>query len=101
MSKYGLDGDLPALALPKQKPARPKPEPETLARAKAKARQQGFEDRAPAETPERAPRKPGPKKTEPSYTITVRGPARVLDRFREYCEAHPSYWHAIEKLLDE
>ena len=101
MSKYGLDGDLSALTLPKQKQTRPKPEPETLARAKAEAKNQGFEDRSPQPEGARKAHKPGRKSTEPQDMLTIRGPERVLDRFRDYCQSHPSYWQAIEELLEK
>lgn len=101
MSRYGLDGDLPPLSLPERRSATPKLEPETLKKTKRRAAELGFDDRAPAE-PERKARRPGPKPGEPSTKFTINGPVRVIEAFKDYCEARDlPYWKALEYLMAE
>ena len=57
----------------------------------------GFVDRDPP-----ARRKPGPKRTEPQEKVSIPGPKRVIDKYRDFCiEQDVTLWRGLEILLSE
>jgi len=103
MSKYGFgdDEDIAPIALPKARRQSPKPEPAAVRASVEEGRSLGFVPReGTAQPAPRAGRKPGRRKGEPKTQILISGPARVIDAFRDYCEADElTYWEAIERWL--
>lgn len=97
-SKYGFDEDAAdPIELPKKPPSAPRlrPKPEETEALRKEGRGLGFVPREPSHR-----RKPGRRKGEPKTQILVSGPTRVVDRFRDYCEAREiTYWEAIEEWL--
>lgn len=95
MSKYGFGG---GIELPKTEQA-PKPrrdvEPEAVRQAVEAGQSLGFVAREPA------PRlKPGPKRKEPQDKVSIPGPKRVVDDFRNFCrERDLTLWQGLEVLL--
>jgi hypothetical protein len=52
--------------------------------------------------PNRAAKKPGPKRREPRTVLTMNGPNRVLDTFRAYADdLEVSQWKALEQMMKE
>lgn len=48
----------------------------------------------------RSPKKPGPKRREPRTVLTMNGPKRVLDAFRDYADQNEvSQWQALEIMM--
>ena len=94
--KYGFSGgiDLPE----KGEPAHRAPVDRTgLKEAVRVGNELGFVDREP---PVR--RKPGPKRTEPQGTVSIPGPTRVIDQYRDFCiEQDVTLWRGLEILLSE
>lgn len=85
------DNPLDVSVLRKKKKKQEKLKPETSA-LDTLSKSQGWADRQP--------RKPGPKRREPRTVITMNGPERVLNRFRQYADHEEiSQWEALEKLL--
>ncbi|RAH96059.1 hypothetical protein DLJ53_33465 [Acuticoccus sediminis] len=102
MSKYGFgDEEVEPIALPKVRRQSPKPQPEAVRASVEEGRALGFVPReVTAEPPSRPARKPGRRKGEPKSQILISGPARVIDAFRDHCEAGEiTYWEAIERWL--
>lgn len=99
MSKYGFDEEAAPIALPKSQPAaaRPKPRREETEALVKEGRELGFVPREPSHR-----RKPGRRKGEPKTQLLVSGPTRVIDQFRDYCDARSiTYWEAIEEWMAE
>lgn len=96
MSKYGFGGGvkLPEPAAPK---TRKTVDPGALEQALAAGEELGFISRE-ASAPKR---KPGPKRTEPQDKVSIPGPKRVVDAFRNYCtEENVTLWQGLEQLLE-
>ena len=95
-SKYGFSGgiDLPT----QREPAHRAPVDRTALKEAVRAGNElGFVDR---KAPVR--RKPGPKRTEPQDKISIPGPQRVIDRYRDFCiEQDVTLWRGLELLLSE
>ncbi len=82
------DQDIDVSALKKRKPKSTKSE------LKAVSEDQGWVDKTP--------KKPGPKRREPRAVLTMNGPARVIDQFREYADNEEiSQWKALENLMEK
>lgn len=95
MSKYGFGGgiELPKTTTP-SKP-RPKIETEHVEKAVQAGTELGFVSR---EASNRL--KPGPKRTEPQDKVSIPGPKRVTDDFRNFCRTHNmTLWQGLEYLL--
>lgn len=96
--KYGFSGG--GIELPKPKPKskpKPRPEAEQVEQAVEAGNELGFVSREPSR---RA--KPGPKRTEPQDKVTVPGPKRVIDAFRNYCRSDDlTLWQGLERLLED
>ncbi len=104
MSKYGFgEEEIAPIALPKARRQSSRPEPEAVRASVEEGRALGFVPREGAPEPAaRAGRKPGRRKGEPKTQILISGPTRVLDAFRDYCEAEEvAYWEAIERWLGD
>ena len=55
----------------------------------------GFIDRSPSNI-----RRPGPKRREDQAKLTMAGPKRVMDEFREYCDRENlTLWEGLETLM--
>jgi hypothetical protein len=96
MSKYGFgDGiELPKTTTP-TKP-RPKIGAESVDRAVQAGSQLGFVNREPSTR-----LRPGPKRTEPQDKVSIPGPKRVVDDFRNFCRLRNiTLWQGLELLLD-
>lgn len=96
MSKYGFGGgiELPNTTTP-TKP-RPKIETESIERAVQAGSQLGFVSREPSTR-----LKPGPRRTEPQDKVSIPGPKRVVDDFRNFCRSHDlTLWQGLEYLLN-
>ena len=95
MSTYGFGGG--GIALPEAQAQRTRVDTDALGRAAEAGRALGFEPRDAA-----VRRKPGPKRREPQVKMSIAGPARVLDSFRAYCDAHGlTQREGIERLMRE
>ena len=94
--KYGFSGgiDLPT----QDEPAHRAPVDRTILKEAIRAGNElGFVDRDPS-----VRRKPGPKRTEPQDKISIPGPKRVIDRYRDFCsEQDVTLWRGLEILLSE
>ena len=96
MSKYGFGGgiELPKTTAPRK--PRPKIEAESVERAVQAGSQLGFISREPSTR-----LKPGPKRTEPQDKVSIPGPKRVVDNFRNFCRLRNlTLWQGLEYLLD-
>jgi hypothetical protein len=96
MSKYGFGGgiELPKATAP-TKP-RPKIEAESVEKAVQAGSQLGFISREPSTR-----LRPGPKRTEPQDKVSIPGPKRVVDDFRNFCRLRDlTLWQGLEYLLD-
>ena len=94
--KYGFNG---TIDLPTQgEPAHRVPVDHTVLKEAVKAGNElGFVAR---DLPVR--RKPGPKRIEPQDKVSIPGPKRIIDRYREFCiEQDVTLWRGLELLLDE
>lgn len=106
MSKYGFcDGtELPAVKLSKPKRKKPKSEPEVVAKISQASEELDFKRRSVGQnkTSDRQPRKPGPKPTELQDKLTISGPKRIFDEFRDYCDEQElqALWQGLEVLLE-
>ena len=97
MSKYGFSG---GIELPKTTtsatPPRKKIEAASVERAVQAGSQLGFISREPSTR-----LKPGPKRTEPQDKISIPGPKRVVDDFRNFCRVRNlTLWQGIDYLLN-
>ena len=95
MSKYGFGGsiELPKAATP-VKP-RPKIEAQTVEQAVQAGSELGFVSREPLTR-----LKPGPKRTEAQDKVSIPGPKRVVDDFRNFCRTHNmTLWQGLDYLL--
>lgn len=94
-SKYGFGG---GIELPKSTPEakpRPKIERNALDQAVQAGNEMGFVSREPV-----ARMKPGPKRKEPQDKVSIPGPKRVIDDFRNFCrERDMTLWQGLELLL--
>lgn len=94
-SKYGFGG---GIELPVNTPAPKKREPtdrQAVARAVEAGNELGFVSREP---PKRL--KPGPKRREPQDKVSIPGPKRVIDDFRNFCaDQDITLWQGLELLL--
>ncbi|WP_028031084.1 hypothetical protein [Gemmobacter nectariphilus] len=71
-------------------------EPVDLHEALKAGEKLGFVRREPAQQR----RKPGPRRTEPQDKVSIPGPKRVIDDFRDYCDAEGlTLWQGLEVLL--
>jgi hypothetical protein len=96
MSKYGFGGgiDLPKTSAP-AKP-RPKIEAESVEKAVQAGSELGFVSREPETR-----LKPGPKRKEPQDKVSIPGPKRIVDDFRNFCRSHNlTLWQGLEYLLE-
>lgn len=97
-SKYGF-GD--GIELPKLTPARkrePRPAVDTgvFEQAVQAGSELGFVNREPSTR-----LKPGPKRREPQDKVSIPGPKRVTDEFRNFCRARDiTLWQGLEMLLE-
>ena len=84
MSKYGFGAEggieLPKANTPTRQ--RPKIETEHIEKAVQAGSELGFVSREPS-----IRLKPGPKRTEPQDKVSIPGPKRVVDDFRNFCRA--------------
>jgi hypothetical protein len=96
MSKYGFGGggiELPKPSTPSN--PRPKIEPEVVERAVQAGTDLGFVNREPSNR-----LRPGPKRSEPQDKVSIPGPKRVIDDFRNYCRTHNmTLWQGLDYLL--
>ncbi|MBI6631004.1 hypothetical protein [Pontibaca salina] len=96
MSKYGFGGgiELPKTTEPRKQ--RPKIEHSSVEKAVQAGSELGFVAR------DSSPRlKPGPKRREPQGKVSIPGPKRVVDRFRDFCRTRDlTLWQGLELLLD-
>lgn len=97
MSKYGFEGggiELPKPSAPST--PRPKIEPEAVERAVQAGSDIGFVNREPSNR-----LRPGPKRSEPQDKVSIPGPKRVIDDFRNYCRMHNlTLWQGLDHLMD-
>ena len=97
MSKYGFGTD-GGIGLPKVDTStkqRPKIETENVRKAVQAGSELGFVSREPS-----IRLKPGPKRTEPQDKVSIPGPKRVVDDFRNFCRArNMTLWQGLEYLL--
>ena len=94
--KYGFSG---SIGLPAQgEPAHRAPVDRTVLKEAVRAGNElGFVDR---EAPVR--RKPGPKRTEPQDKVSIPGPKRVIDQYRDFCiKQDVTLWRGLEILLSK
>lgn len=97
-SKYGF-GD--GIELPKPKSSRkvgPRPAVDIGAfeQAVQAGSDLGFVNREPS-----THLKPGPKRREPQDKVSIPGPKRVIDEFRNFCRARDiTLWQGLEMLLE-
>lgn len=94
MTKYGFDKDI---KLPDPRPESvPEPaESDELRKAVAAGEDLGFVDREPT-----VRLKPGPKRREPQDKVSIPGPKRVTDEFRDFCRVNDlTLWQGLEVLL--
>lgn len=91
--KYGFDGGI-SLPAPKKKiVTTPKARLDEAVKA---GNEMGFLDRDPKRRS-----KPGPKRTEPQDKVSIPGPKRVIDDFRNFCNAeNMTLWQGLEELLN-
>ncbi|WP_146592263.1 hypothetical protein [Puniceibacterium confluentis] len=96
MSKYGFGQ---GIELPETTaPARPRPKigAESVKMAVQAGSELGFINREPATR-----LKPGPKRTEPQDKVSIPGPKRVVDDFRNFCRSRNlTLWQGLAYLLD-
>lgn len=97
MSKYGFGGagiDLPKPSAPSS--PRPKLESEAVERAVQAGSDLGFVNREPSNR-----LRPGPKRSEPQDKVSIPGPKRVIDDFRNYCRMHNlTLWQGLDQLME-
>lgn len=96
MSKYGFGG---GIELPKTTNT-PKPRPAVdtgvFEQAVQAGSELGFVNREPS-----ARLKPGPKRREPQDKVSIPGPKRVTDEFRNFCRVRDiTLWQGLEVLLE-
>jgi len=98
MSKYGF-GAGGGIELPRANTStkqRSKVETEIVEKAVQAGSELGFVSREPSTR-----LKPGPKRTEPQDKVSIPGPKRVVDDFRNFCRSHNmTLWQGLEYLLD-
>lgn len=96
MADYGFGGEPPKINLPKrERKVKVKPTESAIQHIAEAGVAQGYVDRSPEKR-----RKPGPKQREPQDRVTITGPQRIVDEFRDYCdERGRSYWEGLEALL--
>jgi hypothetical protein len=96
MSKYGFDDkiELPKpTATPK---SRPVVDTGGFKKAVRAGSELGFVDREPSRH-----LKPGPKRKEPQDKVSIPGPKRVTDEFRDFCRVRDiTLWQGLELLLE-
>jgi hypothetical protein len=96
MSKYGFGSG--GIELPKTSaPAKPrlKVAEESVEKAVQAGSELGFVSREPSTR-----LKPGPKRTEPQGKVSIPGPKRVVDDFRNFCRMRNlTLWQGLEYLL--
>ena len=96
--RYGFSG---GIDLPKTKPAaklRPRVDGNSLSDAVKAGADLGFVSREPTS----ARLKPGPKRKEPQAKVSIPGPKRVVDDFRDFCSTRDlTLWQGLELLLGE
>jgi hypothetical protein len=96
MSKYGFGSggiELPKTSTP-DKP-RPKIAAENVEKAVQAGSELGFVSREPSNR-----LRPGPKRTEPQDKVSIPGPKRVVDDFRNFCRTRNlTLWQGLEYLL--
>ena len=99
MSKYGFDKKAGGIELPKTVPSAPKrdvPSADEVADAVRAGEDLGFVSRDPEQR-----RKPGPKRREEQDRITIHGPKRVIDAFRQLArDEDVTLWEALELLQE-
>lgn len=97
MSNYGFGG---GLDLPKPKSTDEKKhevQDVELRQAVKAGSELGFVSREPSTR-----LKPGPKPTEPKGQVSIPGPKRVVDEFREFCRSRNiTLWQGLELLMRE
>lgn len=96
MTKYGFGG---GIELPKTtNPPKPRPqiEAESVEKAVQAGSQLGFVNREPTTR-----LKPGPRRTEPQDKVSIPGPKRIVDEFRNFCRSNDlTLWQGLEYLLN-
>ena len=96
MSKYGFGGGIELPKTTTSTKPRPKIEAESVERAVQAGSQLGFVSREPSTR-----LKPGPKRTEPQDKVSIPGPKRVVDDFRNFCRLRNlTLWQGLEYLLN-
>ena len=95
MSKYGFSGGIELHKDTAPVKPRPKITAETVEKAVQAVSELGFVSREPSTR-----LKPGPKRTEPQDKVSIPGPKRVVDDFRNFCRARNlTLWQGLEYLL--
>lgn len=71
--------------------------PKNLKKAVAQGDKLGFSDRSP----KRKTLKPGPRRTEKQGRVTIHGPARIMEEFKNIAiSENLSQWEVLELLLN-
>lgn len=93
--KYGFGIDLSKI--PPEPEPRQRTDSGSLDRAVRAANNLGFFDREPTKR-----LKTGPKRREPQDKVSIPGPKRVTDEFREFCRQRDfTLWEGLELLLSQ
>lgn len=97
MSRYGFGGGIELPRPADGTGARSGVEPGSLEKAVEAGKSMGFVNR---EASTRL--KPGPRRKETQDKVSIPGPKRVVDEFREFCRARDlTLWQGLELLLSE
>ncbi len=98
VGKYGFGGDTVVLPPPSPRRQRAEVDGTSLAQAVTAGHHLGFVPRDPM-TEECRPR---PRRREPRNRLTVSGPARVTQAFRNHCARRDvPFWEGLEELLED
>lgn len=95
--KYGFSGGIELPKTTKSPKPRPKVDGSSLTKAVKAGADLGFVSREP-----NTRLKPGPKRKEPQDKVSIPGPKRVVDDFRNFCSfRNLTLWQGLELLLEE
>lgn len=97
MNKYGFSRGIELPQTTPERPARRKVDTESLSQAVQAGNEMGFVSREPTRRT-----KPGPKQREAQDKVSIPGPKRVTDAFRNFCrERDLTLWEGLELLLND
>jgi len=97
MTKYGFGGGIELPKNTEKSKPRQKAATSKIEKAVEAGSELGFVNREPSTR-----LKPGPRRTEPQDKVSIPGPKRVVDEFRNFCRTQNlTLWQGLETLLEQ